>query len=138
MALQAVKVARKVYKLQADAENSSSTTSGSSSIDILYLDIADLQKRSDELIAPKSLPIWQPYLEMAMNGTKGIEALTKKNFKLITSAPDIDYVQNLVEYLWTEPAINIEYYVWLSAVEELVLHTTTEMRQLHSEYMRVV
>ncbi|TMW39282.1 hypothetical protein DOY81_015638, partial [Sarcophaga bullata] len=50
MTLNAVKVARKVYKLKNEAENSTKTTSSNPLEDIVYISVNDLQNLTDKLI----------------------------------------------------------------------------------------
>lgn len=84
------------------------------------------------------MPIWSRYLNLLMAGTKHADKAELLNLTIITSPADIHYLQSIVEYLQETPAMHIESYLWLSALEELVLHTTSDMRLLHSEYMRLV
>jgi len=106
--------------------------------DIIYISLMDLQNRTDKNIAPKTLPIWFRYMELILKGTRhaGNVKMTR-NLTIITSQADIMYLQQLVEYLEETPASHIESYLFLSTIEELVLHTSSSMRLLHSEYMRV-
>lgn len=123
--------------MKDDAENLTKTLTNPIE-DIVYISVADLQNRTDKLTAPKTILNWETYLQVMMR-----EANHSKNFNLsqltiITSHADIVYLQNLVEFLADAPPTNIEFYLWLSVVEELILHTTSEMRLLHSEYMRLI
>jgi len=106
--------------------------------DIIYISLMDLQNQTDKNIAPKTLPIWFRYMELILKGTRhaGNVKMTR-NLTIITSQADIMYLQQLVEYLEETPASHIESYLFLSTIEELVLHTSSSMRLLHSEYMRV-
>lgn len=107
--------------------------------DIIYISLVDLQNQTDKNIAPRTLPIWMRYMELILKGTKhaGNPEMTS-NLTIVTSQADILYLQQVVEYLEDTPASHIQSYLWLSTIEELVLHTTSAMRLLHSEYMRVV
>lgn len=58
--------------------------------------------------------------------------------KLLTSKPDIMYLQNVVQYILDLPKLDVELYVWWKIVEELIIHTTTDMRKLHNEYARKI
>ncbi|KAH8382417.1 hypothetical protein KR009_003389 [Drosophila setifemur] len=134
---QGVKVARKVHALKEEADNNTKPSKNPAD-DIIYISLMDLQNQTDKNIAPKTLPIWVRYMELILKGTKhaGNTELTS-NLTIITSQADIMYLQDIVEYLEETPPAHIESYLWLSTIEELVLHTTSAMRLLHSEYMRV-
>ncbi|KAH8306406.1 hypothetical protein KR018_010737 [Drosophila ironensis] len=132
---QGIKVATKVHTLKEEAENS--TKSKSLADDIVYMSLLELQNLTDKGIAPKKMPIWVRYMELIMKGTRhqGNAKMTS-NLTIISSHADIQYLQSMVEYLDATPVAYIESYLWLSTLEELVQHTTSAMRHLHSEYMR--
>ncbi|XP_016969612.1 LOW QUALITY PROTEIN: endothelin-converting enzyme 2 [Drosophila rhopaloa] len=134
---QGVRVARKVHELKEEAENMTKPSKNPAD-DIIYISLLDLQNQTDKNIAPKTLPIWVRYMELILKGTRhaGNVQMTT-NLTIITSQADIMYLQHVVEYLEDTPASHIESYLWLSTIEELVLHTSSAMRLLHSEYMRV-
>lgn len=111
--------------------------------DIVYITVNDLQNLTDKLIAPKTFPIWENYLQSMMADTNNVNnngsgKFNTTDIKIITSNADIQYLQGITEYLHDVAAADLEFYLWLSAVEELILHTTSEMRLLHAEYMRLV
>ncbi|CAD6994688.1 unnamed protein product, partial [Ceratitis capitata] len=137
MAIQAVKFAKKLYRLKDDAENLTKTLTNPME-DIVYISVADLQNLTDKLITPKSVLSWEHYLQLIMQEANHTQNFNLTELTIITSHADIDYLQNLVAFLNEAPPVNIEFYIWLSVVEELVLHTTSEMRLLHSEYMRLI
>nr|NP_733186.2 neprilysin 5, isoform D [Drosophila melanogaster]AAN14386.2 neprilysin 5, isoform D [Drosophila melanogaster] len=134
---QGVRVARKVHEFKEEAENMTKPSKNPAD-DIVYITLQDLQNQTDKNIAPKTLPIWVRYMELILKGTRhaGNIQMTQ-NLTIITSQADITYLQNIVEYLDDTPASHIESYLFLSTIEELVLHTSSSMRLLHSEYMRV-
>lgn len=77
-------------------------------------------------------------MELILKGTKHASNIQlTRNLTIITSPADILYLQRVVEYLEETPTSHIESYLWLSTLEELVLHTTSSMRLLHSEYMKL-
>lgn len=125
------------FQLKEEAENITKPSKNPVE-DIVYLSLADLQNQTDKRISPQSMPIWSRYLNLLMAGTKHADKAELLNLTIITSPADIHYLQRIVEYLQETPAMHIESYLWLSALEELVLHTTSDMRLLHSEYMRLV
>uniref|UniRef100_A0A1A9VZB7 Peptidase M13 N-terminal domain-containing protein n=1 Tax=Glossina brevipalpis TaxID=37001 RepID=A0A1A9VZB7_9MUSC len=135
--LNAIMVARKIYKLKDAVENS--TKSSKNPIDdIVYVTVNELQNQTDKLIAPRTLPIWHNYLQWMMINDNNINRFNVSQLQIITSQADIEYLQTIVEYLVSIPIEHLEFYIWLSAVEELILHTTSEMRLLHAEYLSVI
>lgn len=84
------------------------------------------------------MPIWSEYLKLMMANSSVWHSIDISTLKIITSHADILYLQNIVQYLFQLPIESIELYIWLSMVEELILHTTNEMRSLHAEYMHSV
>ncbi|XP_051863272.1 LOW QUALITY PROTEIN: endothelin-converting enzyme 2 [Drosophila albomicans] len=134
---QAVQVARKIHMLKEEAENITKPSKNPAD-DIVYISLLQLQNQTDKKIAPQTLPIWLRYMSLILEGTKHATKMETGNTTIITSQADIFYLQSIVEYLQETPAPYIESYLWLSAVEELVLHTTSDMRLLHAEYMRLV
>lgn len=98
-----------------------------------------MQNQTDKSLAPKTLPIWEEYLQqMFDSGSNDSTKFNSSQIGIITSEADIMYLQSIVEYLLEVPISHLEFYLWLSTVEELILHTTSEMRLLHAEYMRLV
>ncbi|KAH8312592.1 hypothetical protein KR044_011581 [Drosophila immigrans] len=134
---QAVQVARKIHSLKEEAENITKPSKNPAD-DIVYISLTELQNQTDKKIAPQTMPIWTRYMSLIVAGTKHAGKMEADNTTIITSQADIFYLQSVVEYLQETPAGHIESYLWLSALEELVLHTTSDMRLLHSEYMRLV
>ncbi|XP_032593504.1 endothelin-converting enzyme 2 [Drosophila grimshawi] len=135
---QAVKVARKIHTLKEEAENSTKPAKNPVE-DIVYISVLELQNQTDKNIAPQTMPIWSRYIQLILADTKhAAKTETINTTTIITSQADINYLQNMVEYLQETPAMHIESFLWLSALEELVLHTTSSMRLLHAEYMRLV
>ncbi|KAL7727927.1 hypothetical protein ACLKA6_019488 [Drosophila palustris] len=133
---QAGKVARKIHLLKEEAENMTKPSKNPVD-DIVYISLMQLQNQTDKKIAPQTMPIWTRYMSLILAGTKHAVNLEANNVTIITSQADIFYLQSVVEYLQETPAMYIESFLWLSALEELVLHTTSDMRLLHAEYMRL-
>lgn len=88
-------------------------------------------------ISPKSIRIWEKYLNILFDEFKEVK-LDLNSEKLLTSRPDIQYLQNIVEYIFKLPTLEIELFIWWNVVEELVLHTVSDIRKLHNEYARKV
>lgn len=102
---------------------------------MLNFKIDDFQNATDRLIAPKTIPIWRKYLSVLFSNVSAVR-LNLNNDEILTSAEDIAYVENLVQLMANTSSAEIEFYVWWVVVEDLVLHTTTAIRKLHSDYSR--
>ncbi|XP_067624877.1 endothelin-converting enzyme homolog [Eurosta solidaginis] len=137
MSVQAVKFAKKLYRLKDDAENLTKTLPNPLE-DIVYTSVADFQNQTDKLIAPKTILNWEQFLQQMMREANHTQHFSISEMTIITSHADILYLQELSEFLQNTSPANIEFYIWLSVVEELILHTTSEMRLLHTEYLRQI
>ncbi|XP_055614410.1 neprilysin-1-like [Uranotaenia lowii] len=126
----------KIYNLADNASRTNNTEDRLNLDDIVYLNVNDLQNITDSHLAPREpLPIWEHYLNKVFDGLP--EA--GPNFhddQIMTSSSDIYYLKLLVDYLSKTPLVHIELFIWWTVVEELILHTTSEIRRLHSDYYR--
>lgn len=102
---------------------------------MLNFKVDDFQNATDRLIAPKTIPIWRKYLSVLFNNVTAVR-LNLTSDEILTSAEDIEYLENLVQFMANTTSAEIEFYVWWVVVEDLVLHTTTAIRKLHSDYSR--
>lgn len=105
--------------------------------DLLYLDLRAFQNASDHLIAPKTIPIWREYLMVLFNSSSNITLDLDKE-EILTSKPDMQYVENVVEYLLDLNEDDLEVYIWWTIAEEMILHTTSDIRKLHNEYAKKI
>lgn len=48
------------------------------------------------------------------------------------------YLEHLMLYVLELPEMDLELYIWWTIVEEMVLHTTTDIRKLHNEYAKTI
>lgn len=104
--------------------------------DLVNVNVIEFQNLTDRLIAPKSLPIWQKYLRIVFKNTDPTFNVTDQ--LVLTSWEDIYYMQHSVSFILDTPNDELELYVWWSLVEEFVLHTTSDFRQLHSDYANTI
>ncbi|KAJ6635091.1 Endothelin-converting enzyme like, partial [Pseudolycoriella hygida] len=123
--------------INSEAENSTEKNENDPLSELLFINAVELQNQTDALIFPNSVDIWQKYLKILFGEIKEVQLDTKKE-KLLTSKPDVVYLQNIVEYIYKLPALEMELYIWWNVVEELILHTTSDIRKLHSEYARKI
>uniref|UniRef100_A0A182Q2Y9 Peptidase M13 C-terminal domain-containing protein n=1 Tax=Anopheles farauti TaxID=69004 RepID=A0A182Q2Y9_9DIPT len=124
-----------------EAENASRSTNVEDRLnlqDIVYSTVADLQNITDTHLAPKDpLPIWEKLLATMFEGIPEAQ-LNLQDEMILTSNADILYLKLLVDYLAITPLSHIELYIWWTVVEELILHTTMEVRKLYYDYYRTV
>lgn len=120
-----------------EAENSTKKNENDPLYDLVYMTADELQNSTDSLIYPKSTPVWRKYLKILFDDFKNV-SLDLNTEKLLTSRPDIFYLQSVVQYILELPKLEIELFIWWNIVEELAVHTTTDIRKLHNEYARKV
>lgn len=97
--------------------------------------VTDIQNLTDTYIAPKpALPIWAKFLNAIFENVPEAQ-LNLDSDLILTSKGDVLYLAMLSEFISATPASHIELFIWWNIVEELILHTTTEMRKLHYEYI---
>lgn len=125
------------FQINKEAENSTDTSASDPLSEIVFVTANELQNYTDALIFPKSVPIWEKYLNVLFGEFKEVQ-LDINTEKLLTSKPDIWYLKNIVEYIFKLPKLEIELYIWWNVVEELVLHTVSDIRKLHNEYARKI
>lgn len=100
----------------------------------MNVNIEELQNLTDRSIAPKSFPIWNRYLTILFEEVP----IEFSKHLVLTSRPDVYYLDHLMVYILDIPANELELYIWWTVVEEMVLHTTSDIRKLHNEYAKSV
>lgn len=102
--------------------------------DLIYVNLTQLisQTKSDD---NKSID-WASYLNQILRGN--VENVSLTNETILTSKADIVYLQAITEYLNTLQMEYIELYIWMTIFEELILHTTRELRSIHHLYMNLI
>lgn len=115
------------------AENIS-LTSKTSMEDLLFLNLTQLieQTKTED---NKNID-WAEYLQQMLSGS--VQNLSVSSEIILTSKADIIYLQAVTEYLNTLPMEYIELYIWMTIFEELILHTTRELRSIHHMYMNLI
>lgn len=123
-------------QLAEGAENTTEENLNNATVDLLNLNIWTFQNLSEKLIAPKTLSIWQQYLEVVF---RNIDFEFKAHEHIVlTSWPDIYYIQQAILYILNMPKDELELYIWWSAVEEFIMHTTVDFRKLHNDYAKTL
>lgn len=102
--------------------------------DLLFLNLTELinQTKSE---SNKTID-WTEYLQQMMTGS--VKNLSLSSEVILTSKADIIYLQAITEYLNTIQMEYIELYIWMTIFEELILHTTRELRSIHHMYMNLI
>lgn len=115
------------------AENIS-LTSKTPMEDLVFLNLSQLisQTKTED---NKSID-WASYLQQMLAGSSS--NLSISNEIILTSKADIIYLQAVTEYLNTLQMEYIELYIWMTIFEELILHTTRELRSIHHLYMNLI
>lgn len=119
-----------------EAENITESDMNFVTNDLVNVNVIEFQNITDRLIAPKSLPIWQKYLKIVFKNTDSTFNISEQ--LVLTSWEDIYFMQHAVAFILDRPNDELELYVWWSLVEEFVLHTTSEFRQLHNDYANTI
>uniref|UniRef100_A0A182XWZ4 Peptidase M13 N-terminal domain-containing protein n=1 Tax=Anopheles stephensi TaxID=30069 RepID=A0A182XWZ4_ANOST len=130
-----------ITKFNREAENASKSTNLEDRLnlqDIVYYTVGDLQNITDTHLAPKDpLPIWEQLVTSVFEGIPEAQ-LNLQEEMILTSNADILYLKLVVEYLSVTPLAHIELYIWWTVVEELILHTTMEVRKLYYDYYKSI
>lgn len=123
-----------IFKMSADAENSTKSDKANILTDLIDISLDALQNLTDEHVAPKrSMINWSKYIASLFND------VTKSKFNrttdfILTSTSDLKYLTMLSDFLLNSTIDEIELYLWWSVVEELIVHTTKTMRDLQIQY----
>lgn len=126
-----------LFKIAQAVENATVVDPHNPLAELLYLNISALQSASDRLIAPQSLPIWQQYLAIMFEQTS-IAADSLAAAPVLTSEGDVLYLEQFVQLLAETSDAELEFHMWWTVVDDLVLHTTSDIRKLHTEYMQTI
>lgn len=121
-----------IRKLADDAENSTSRDSNNVVDDLVNLSVSDFQNET----TTSNTQIWSKYLQIIF---KEIEPkFNESDHLILTSRSDIYYLQHALQYITELPDADLELYIWWALIEELVLHTTTDIRKMYYDYMKTV
>ncbi|XP_055715890.1 endothelin-converting enzyme 2 [Phlebotomus papatasi] len=129
---------RILYQLNQAAENASKSKDTDPMNDIMNMGVSELQNSTDTYISPhEGIPLWEKYITLLFLDVPEVH-LDLEIDKLLTSSGDLLYLQTLVEFVANTSLAKIELYIWWAVVEELIIHTTTDMRNLHNQYAKSI
>lgn len=98
----------------------------------LFLTLNELQNATDGELS-KPMPIWDKYLNIIFaNNSNAPNDLHLR--KILTSKVDVYYIKTLFQYIETLPEAELELFVWWSVVEQMMMHTTSDIRKMYTNY----
>lgn len=130
-------LSKSIRQLTEEAENVTTKDFSYATDELINLSIDDFQNATDQMIVPKSLPIWHAYLNILFKNISDSPIDFAKH-TILSSHADLYYLQRLMQYIMETPKADIELYIWWTVVEEMVLHSTSDIRKLHNDYARSI
>jgi hypothetical protein len=135
-----VDISKNIYTLIDEAENASKLEDRDGNLsDLIYVTVNDLQRIIDTDIAveKRKNDMLKNYLALMMEGVPEVQFDVEEDL-ILTSNPDILYLKSAIKLIYDIDLIHLEAYLWWSIVEEMILHTTSAMRNLYQDYIRIV
>lgn len=134
-----IDISRDIYSFIDMAENASKAEDSNGNLsDLVSVKISELQKMVDDgSTTSESVPVFEQYLTQILSGIP--EAQFEMDHDVIlTSNADILYLKLAMKLIHETPVGNLEMFVWWSVIEDLILYTTSSMRQLYYDYSRTI
>lgn len=134
-----IEISKEIYTYIDIAENASKVEDSDGNLsDLVYVKVSELQKIIDqELSGDESYPFVENYLTQMLSGIP--EAQFEMDHDLIlTSNADILYLKLALKLIQKTTPMHLEMFIWWSVIEDLILYTTTSMRQLYHDYSRTI
>lgn len=137
-----VEITRRIYSFIEVSENISKAEDSNGNLsDLVYIKISDLQKNIElDLPSTTDSPVsnlFEQYLNYLLEGIPGAE-FSFEHDMIITSNPDMNYLKLVAKLISETPQVHLEMFLWWSTIEELLTYTTSEMRQLYHDYMKIL
>ena len=130
-------ISRKIYAFIDVAENASKAEDVNGNLsDLVYIKISDLQKIIDE-DSTEVIPVLENYLTQMLSGIPEAQ-FEIDNDLILTSHGDILYLKLAMKLIRETAPMHTEMFIWWSVIEDLVLYTTSSMRQLYYEYLKTI
>lgn len=134
-----VDLSKKIYSIVEMAENQSKEDDSNGTLtDLVYVKVAELQKIiDDDLSLGESFPIFEKYLTQMLSGIP--EAQFEMDHDVVlTSNADLLYLKLAIKLIHETPPMHLEMFIWWSVIEDLILYTTSTMRELYNDYSKTI
>lgn len=134
-----IEISKQIYTFIDLAENASKEDDANGNLsDLIYVKIGELQKTvDDDLPASESSRFIERYLELVLAGIPEAQFQGDHDF-ILTSTADVLYLKLASKLIRETPPMHLEMFVWWSVIEDLILYTTTTMRQLYYDYSKKI
>jgi predicted metalloendopeptidase len=91
----------------------------------------------EDVTAEIKIDIFKRYMTLMLEGIPETQFDVDEDL-ILSSNPDIFYLKNAIKLIYETNPLHLEAFLWWSAVEELILYTTSTMRQLYQTYTRTI
>lgn len=136
-----IDISREIYNFVEMAENASKIEDSSGNLaDLVYVKVSELQKIVDEdnnLSKGESSPVFESFLTQMLSGIPEAQFDLDRDV-ILTSNADILYLRLALKLIRETDPMHLEMFMWWSVVEDLILYTTSEMRQLYYDYSKTI
>lgn len=134
-----IDISKQIYSFIEVAENASKAEDSNGNLsDLVYVKIYELQKLVDEELSTAAHPpVFEQYLTHLLVGIPEAQFETESDM-LLTSNADILYLKLAIKLMAETPPKHLEMFIWWSVIEDLILYTTTNMRQLYYDYSKTI
>lgn len=134
-----IDISRDIYKFIDAAENASKAEDINGNLsDLIYIKVSDLQKLVDDDLPPaEASPVFETYLTQMLSGIPEAE-FDMDNDLILTSNGDILYLKLAIKLIHETAPMHLEMFIWWSVIEDLILYTTTSMRQTYYDYLKTI
>lgn len=136
-----IEISRQIYNFVEMAENASKIEDSNGDLsDLVYVKISELQKIVDEdnnLSKGESVLVFESYLTQMLSGIPEAQ-FEMDNDVILTSNADILYLKLAQKLIRETSSQHLEMFLWWSVVEDLILYTTSDMRQLYYDYSKTI
>lgn len=132
-------ISREIYAFIDIAENTSKAEDVNGNLsDLVYMNVSELQRIVDEDLPPaEALPVFEKYLNEMLSGVPEAQ-FDIDNDLILTSNGDVLYLKLAIKLIRETAPMHLEMFVWWSVIEDLILYTTTSMRQQYYDYLKTI
>jgi predicted metalloendopeptidase len=135
-----VNISRHIYNFIDMAENASKIEDRDGNLsDLIYIKVRDLDKLINEGVTAgdTAANTVQRYMTLMLTGLPEAYFDFDEDV-LLTSNADMLYLKSAIKLIYETSSMDLEAFLWWSIVEELILYTTSSMRQLYHEYTKII